>query len=397
MKNSAEENRLLLQSDWFEALRTTSTTEKIWSGYRLAGQKSEFIDVKQEKGVLTPLNDDRLSIERLTGRKMRLSTALVGASTTFVAPFAQYDVLHRTSVEAIDISNGGLGVSASTDGSLLVWSSETGTVQRKLKGHALDVYKCRFFPSGLVVLSGGCDMQLKIWSVETGECARSLTGHTQAIMDVNFVGAGKNILSCSKDGTAKLWDCGSAACLATISPESGCINAMSLGESQNAGGNQEAEVDAGESGTEGKMLALTTELGHSFVYDLRSKDLIASFKLDSAGNAVATASDHDLFCGTQNGTIHRCDLRAKAIVEERRSNRSFVSHLVHSPKLGLVASYGDGTVIILDNYLNSAPPKFEFSGPDCDPVHDFALNNKFIVTACRDKIIRKYMLSDCVD
>lgn len=60
---------------------------------------------------------------------MRLSASLAGGSTTFIAPFAQYDVLHRSSVEAIDVSNGGLGVSAATDGSLLVWSSETGAIQ----------------------------------------------------------------------------------------------------------------------------------------------------------------------------------------------------------------------------------------------------------------------------
>lgn len=62
-------------------------------------------------------------------------------------------------------------------------------------------------------------------------------------MDVNFVDKGRNVLSCSKDGTAKLWDCGSGACLATLSPESGCINAMNLMESQHAVGNSDAVPD----------------------------------------------------------------------------------------------------------------------------------------------------------
>lgn len=44
-------------------------------------------------------------------------------------------------------------------------------------GHCADVYTCRFFPSGIVVLSGGADMQLKIWSAETGKCAATLIGH----------------------------------------------------------------------------------------------------------------------------------------------------------------------------------------------------------------------------
>ena len=51
------------------------------------------------------------------------------------------------------------------------------TLQRRLEGHRGDVYTCRFFPSGVVILSGGADMQLKIWSAETGQCAATMTGH----------------------------------------------------------------------------------------------------------------------------------------------------------------------------------------------------------------------------
>ena len=39
------------------------------------------------------------------------------------------------------------------------------------------MYTCRFFPSGIVVLTGGADMQLKVWSAETGQCAATMIGH----------------------------------------------------------------------------------------------------------------------------------------------------------------------------------------------------------------------------
>lgn len=42
----------------------------------------------------------------------------------------------------------------------------------------MDVETCRFFPSGIVVLSGGSDMRLKIWSAQDGTCPRTLIGHT---------------------------------------------------------------------------------------------------------------------------------------------------------------------------------------------------------------------------
>lgn len=40
-----------------------------------------------------------------------------------------------------------------------------------------DVNCCRFFPSGLVVLSGGMDAQLKIWSAEDASCVVTFKGH----------------------------------------------------------------------------------------------------------------------------------------------------------------------------------------------------------------------------
>lgn len=57
--------------------------------------------------------------------------------------------------------------------------------QRTLEGHVSEVTHCRFFPSGMVVLSGGVDMRLKIWSVEDGSCPVTLTGH-EAGMSVHF-------------------------------------------------------------------------------------------------------------------------------------------------------------------------------------------------------------------
>ena len=42
----------------------------------------------------------------------------------------------------------------------------------------MDVETCRFFPSGVVILTGGVDMRLKIWSAQDASCPRTLVGHT---------------------------------------------------------------------------------------------------------------------------------------------------------------------------------------------------------------------------
>ena len=70
--------------------------------------------------------------------------------------------------------------------------------QRTLEGHAFDIYSCKLFPSGTVVLSGGADMQIKIFDALTGNCGATLIGHTSSVNDTAFVDRGKNIISVSK-------------------------------------------------------------------------------------------------------------------------------------------------------------------------------------------------------
>lgn len=49
-----------------------------------------------------------------------------------------------------------------------------------------DVTSCQFFPSGVVILTGGSDMQLKIWSAEDGSCPVTMKGHRGGKERVTF-------------------------------------------------------------------------------------------------------------------------------------------------------------------------------------------------------------------
>lgn len=52
------------------------------------------------------------------------------------------------------------------------------SIKTILKGHLSDVTAVQFFPSNLVLLTGGADFQLKIWSVIDGSNPVTLRGHT---------------------------------------------------------------------------------------------------------------------------------------------------------------------------------------------------------------------------
>jgi proteasomal ATPase-associated factor 1 len=58
-----------------------------------------------------------------------------------------------------------------------------GEVQKTLTGHLSDVTTVQFFPSNLVLLSGGADFQLKIWSAIDGSNPVTLKGHTSGTLN----------------------------------------------------------------------------------------------------------------------------------------------------------------------------------------------------------------------
>jgi len=126
------------------------------------------------------------------------------------------------------VTENGLGVSSSAEGSLLVWTLSNGEVRRNLTGHISDVNAAKFFPSGLVVLSAGADLRVKIWSVENGKSPVQL-GHLSGVTDVCVVDKGRNIVSVCRDGTCRLWDLGEAKCLAVFGNFECNINACDIG------------------------------------------------------------------------------------------------------------------------------------------------------------------------
>lgn len=74
----------------------------------------------------------------------------------------------------------------------------SGEVLLDLQGHGGPAYKCRFFPSGQVVISAGADGSCKIWSAENGLNPVTLIGHKMAVTDLTIVEKGRNVVTVSK-------------------------------------------------------------------------------------------------------------------------------------------------------------------------------------------------------
>ena len=155
---------------------------------------------------------------------------------------------HSSRITALAYSpNGHLVASASYDGKVCLWNSETGSLVQTLNGHDGRVHCLAFQPGGNLLASGGYDETVRLWNYKSGEelqqfndqegavnslawtpdgsglasshgelvCFRELErqdskrimrGHQDDVTGLSFHPNGQRLASSSLDGTIRLWD-----------------------------------------------------------------------------------------------------------------------------------------------------------------------------------------------
>jgi WD40 repeat protein len=125
---------------------------------------------------------------------------------------------HGAYVNSVAFSpNGQLLASASDDGTVRQWDSETGMVRQTLRNNFLYTSIVVFSPDGQLLasasgrasgrLSAGGGM-VRLWDSATGTVRQTLEGHGQSVSSVAFSPDGQLLASASEDGTIRIWDSG---------------------------------------------------------------------------------------------------------------------------------------------------------------------------------------------
>jgi guanine nucleotide-binding protein subunit beta-2-like 1 protein len=111
-----------------------------------------------------------------------------------------------------------LVVSASRDKSIIVWNlsddnsgilgptNVAGKPRRRLTGHSHFVSDVAISSDGQFALSGSWDGTLRLWSLESGQTVKRFIGHQKDVLSVAFSADNRQIVSGSRDRSIKLWN-----------------------------------------------------------------------------------------------------------------------------------------------------------------------------------------------
>ena len=114
---------------------------------------------------------------------------------------------HTSWIRMSDFSpNGKELVTASDDGTAIIWDLDKREIAHKLIGHKLRVESAYFSSFGDKVITSSGDSTAIIWDVKTGKQILQLKGHTDWLRDAVFSSNGDFVASSGLDGSIRIWD-----------------------------------------------------------------------------------------------------------------------------------------------------------------------------------------------
>lgn len=138
---------------------------------------------------------------------------------------------HRAEYAVAIAPDGKTAVSATEDGLLEVWDLATGKEQQPpLRGHRGGAYCVAIAKNGQCVISDGEDKQVRVWDLGAGkERQPPLRGHKAAVSSVALSKDGR-VISASYDGELKVWDLESGEKLKDFRGHVKRVNAVALSD-----------------------------------------------------------------------------------------------------------------------------------------------------------------------
>jgi len=147
----------------------------------------------------------------LAGRQLSEPNARSYHAVLGAAMFASGEtlppLLHDGPVYSATYSvDGQLVVTTGEDGSVKLWSAQTGALVAKLEGHGGRVNVASLSPGGTSLATGGNDGKIVFWDVDGLSMIAESPGHGAPVQTIRHSKSGKEVLTAGRDGTARIWN-----------------------------------------------------------------------------------------------------------------------------------------------------------------------------------------------
>ncbi|MCA9933857.1 MAG: winged helix-turn-helix domain-containing protein [Anaerolineales bacterium] len=125
-------------------------------------------------------------------------------------------------------------LSASADGTLILWDLASGESLRRFHGHDGAVHGVAFLPQGEQALSASADGTLILWDVASGDIMNRFMGHEGDVWDVavrpgcDLAQADCQAISAGEDGSLILWDVAAGSVIRRFGGHAGPVYALAI-------------------------------------------------------------------------------------------------------------------------------------------------------------------------
>ncbi|MDX2244905.1 MAG: NB-ARC domain-containing protein [Leptolyngbyaceae cyanobacterium bins.302] len=233
-------------------------------------------------------------------------------------------------------------VTASEDGTLRLWDSQTGQCLKVLPGHTGHVRTVAIHPKGHLLASGSADQTVKLWNRETGHCLRTLRGYTNFALAVACAANYSSNLEYSpliasghSDRTVRVWNLNTGECLHTLKGHTNDVWSVAFIPTDAAS----TDRILASSSTDQTIRLWDEQTGRCLRVLRGHTDWIHAIAASTDGQTIASASSDQ--------TIRLWDVRTGRNLHTLVGHQSHVWSVAFSPTESLLASSSDDQTIKL--------------------------------------------------
>lgn len=261
-------------------------------------------------------------------------------------------------------------VSASADRSLIIWSLVTGQIVRVLNGHTDKVNAVAITPDSKFAISASDDRTLKVWRISTGESIKQLDGHRFAVRDVAITPDGKRLISVSADYTVGVWNYTIGQLIKTLTGHREWINAVALTQ-------------------DGRLAISASDDKTIKIWDLTNGSLLRTLEDQARVTDVTVLyKDQEIASASEDGIVKIWNLNTGQIARTLRGHIFDTTGVTATPDgRYLVSASVDGTLKVWDLAVEH---REETSAGHLASVHDveFLPDERSIVSASTDHSLK---------